>query len=207
MWKLALLYVIEKNSILLKLMLTKLETAKFRLNMLRHLSNGCTVLLTSLTASGSIPFADDLSPVFAVFTYLLQQYIGAKKYNDRIAEIRSQIIQYDGLREKVYISKNNEEDIKAIREKLPSSNPIFDTETLDLFYKTCKEKGIEVQGEGFESLQIITELQEKEKEDLQPNPEKEKEDLQPNPEKEKGDPISPVEKSFNRLKDLKFHTL
>ena len=204
MWKLALLYVIERNSILLKLMLTKLETAKFRLNMLRHLSNGCTVLLTSLTASGSIPFADDLSPVFAVFTYLLQQYIGAKKYNDRIAEIRSQIIQYDGLREKVYISKNNEEDIKAIREKLPSSNPIFDTETLDLFYKTCKEKGIEVQGEGFESLQIITELQ---KGDLQPNPEKEKGDLQPNPEKEKREPISPVEKSFNRLKDLKFHTL
>ena len=204
MWKLALLYVIERNSILLKLMLTKLETAKFRLNMLRHLSNGCTVLLTSLTASGSIPFADDLSPVFAVFTYLLQQYIGAKKYNDRIAEIRSQIIQYDGLREKVYISKNNEEDIKAIREKLPSSNPIFDTETLDLFYKTCKEKGIEVQGEGFESLQIITELQ---KGALQPNPEKEKGDLQPNPEKEKREPISPVEKSFNRLKDLKFHTL
>lgn len=163
MWRLALLSAVERSSILLKLLLAKLEKSKFRLNMIRHFTNGCTILFTSLDATMAIETMQLLSPVFAATTYLVQQYISAKKLPDKIADVSRQIVEYDQLREKIYISKNDNDfdTLHTAYNEISRRDPIFDLDILDAFYKECKAKGIEVTGESFQSLSMVTTMRNK----------------------------------------------
>jgi len=163
MWRLSLLSAVERTSILLKLLLAKLEKSKFKLNMIRHLTNGCTILFTSLDATMTIETMKLLAPVLAATTYLVQQYISAKKLPDKIADVARQIVEYDQLRERIFVSKS-EEDFDTLHEtfkEIGRRDPIFDIDILDAFYKECKAKGIEVTGESFQSLSMVVNMRNK----------------------------------------------